>query len=174
MSRIRTEIAQDRSGAFLEYCATNRVTAGFASAFLGVLALLPFGLTVASVANKRIDLAFAFFALTVGIVWAIKRFVWTPKTYRITFRASEFQAGAQSFRYEDIAAFGVGSFGGDAYDPASMSLPRNTTPGPHVFVSLKSDPRQRPVTVTVSHEVSKEIALEIERIMNVMHVGRSS
>lgn len=126
---------------------------------------MPFAIGIAAVVNGRVDIAVVCVAITAGAIWAIRRFIWTPKPYRIDFTATGFDVNGQHFDYDDITSHGVSRFGGDIYDPGSMPVPRNSTVGPHVFIVLNSDPRQRPVTVNMPRDQAKRVAEEFDRVL---------
>ena len=165
MPYLEVVTSADEESATIEYAGTNTVTAGFFSAFLGLFVLLSFALGIAGLANGAVVLSAVFFGLAIAVVWMIKHFVWRPKIYKIHFNNSGIVVGRLPYAYGDIVTHGVSNSGGGAYDPGSMAVPRNVTPGLHVYIALRGDGAHRPITVTLSSHQANRISHEFGHLL---------
>lgn len=120
---------------------------GFVS--LGPLALLAYGLKMG-----KWGTALAAAALLGAVCWLTWRIGWRPRAFRIAFLPDALQVGQQRFAYADIQSYGVSAYGGDAYDPASMPIPRNYTLGPHLYIETGG--RHVPITVGLKDQQAQD------------------
>ena len=135
-------------GAALVIRSRNGLVTALATLVLGLPVLAFVTLAVIGLTEGRPVPSLLFLICAVGLVALIWRLGWQPKARRILFRPSGVEAGPHRFAYAEIDSFGIDRFGGTAWDPATMPIPRNTVTGAHVYVQHRG--RRTPVTVGLS------------------------
>ena len=161
-SAITSESDANRSGIFVEegeetatltVYARNRLVSwivGLLGAFptLGALLLAANGVRVSDYLT-----AFVMAGVALAIIWLTWRLGWRKRPFQIVFKRDQLEAGGRCIAYSDIVSVGIGGYGGDAFDPASMSIPRNYSVGPHVYVQLGE--RRMPVVIGLDQEQAR-------------------
>lgn len=149
-----SDLGSSASGIAVEECADrvtltlyarNRLVSWIASLAgavpaAGTLLLAANGLRVSDGLTVVVMLS-----LALGILWLTWRIGSRKRAFTIVFHREGLEVGPHSIAYSDILSCGLGRDGGDAYDPASMRVPRNYTAGPYVFVQVGE--RRMPITV---------------------------
>jgi hypothetical protein len=152
-NRGRVYVEENENAAVLNISATN----WFARIFLLILGAMAFLACVGlALSNWRAgDAVSAVFlcliAISLGVgIW---RFVSTPKVYTIHFGASGLRVGKTTYAYADIQSFGVDVSGAAPFDPASMPIPQNLTPGSHIY--LETGGQMVPISIGLEKETAR-------------------
>ena len=145
-SKIDLETRPDGS-VVITHVARNLFVAVWVSAFAGLPALASLLLAIKGLVRGDFALTLMFLAACAGFIWLSWRFGWRPRRFQIFFDADGIRSGPNRLAYSEITEIIVGYHGGAAYDPASMPVPRNVTPGYHV--AAKAGGQVLPITTSL-------------------------
>lgn len=150
------DIAKQLNGSVvITHSARNIFVATFASLIAGLPAFACLLLAFIGLTEGQFDTASIFVAASAGLLWVGWRFGWRKKRYEILFDDKGIHFGANRLAYADVSEFIVGCDGGAPFDPGSMPVPRNTTPGYHVAVNALG--QWIPITVTISRKEAQTV-----------------
>jgi uncharacterized membrane protein YobD (UPF0266 family) len=147
-SGVFVEEGEDRST--LTLYARNRLVSWVVSVLAVFLATGALSLAANGLRASDYLTAFVMVGVALAVVWLTWYVGWRKRPFHIVFITDHLEVGRQSIAYSDIQSVGLSRDGGDAYDPASMPVPRNYTAGPYVYVQL---PRRLPSPSALDHHL---------------------
>lgn len=128
--------------------ARNMIIATFVTLLGGLPAFGCLLIALIGINEGQFDTALLFVGACAGLSWLVWHFGWRQKHYEIYFDDKGIQFGENTLSYADVSDFVVGFNGGASFDPGSMPVPRNATPGYHV--AIKTRGQLIPITTTMS------------------------
>ena len=149
-------IAKQLNGSVvITYFGRNKFVATLATLIASLPAFACLILAFLGLTEGQFDTALMFVAASAGLLWVVWRFGWRKKRYRILFDDKCIQFGTNRLAYAGVSEIIVGYDGGAPFDPGSMPVPRNTTPGFHVAV--KALGQWIPITVAISRKEAQTV-----------------
>ncbi len=156
MNGMELQVVDQPDGSVvLTVLARNPVIATLAALIAGLPAFGCLILALIGIAEGQLGTAIMFLAIGAGCVWLAWRFGWQVKRYQIIFDTEGIRSGSNSLAYPEISEIVVDFNGGAAFDPGSMRIPRNTTPGHHV--SVKARGQLIPITTGLKLHQAREV-----------------
>ncbi|NNU80530.1 hypothetical protein HMH01_08760 [Halovulum dunhuangense] len=123
---------------------------------LGLLALV-----AATIHSSGAVAGVAVLMLALAVLWLVQRFHARRDVHAITFEPAVLVVGDRSIDKRKITGHGRSGLGGDVVVPAD-GLPRNFTPGPHLFV--ETDGRQLPITPAMRSDQAIRLHRQFEAL----------
>lgn len=139
---------QPNGSVVIGILARNMVMATLVTLIGGLPAFGCLLLAIIGVTEGRFDVALIFAGACVGLSWVVWRFGWQEKRYQIYFDDTGIQFGDTTVAYAEVSEIVVDFNGGAPFDPGSMPIPRNSTPGYHVAIKVRG--QLIPITATLS------------------------
>jgi hypothetical protein len=158
---------EDRST--LTLYARNRLVSWVVSVLAVFLATGALSLAANGLRASDYLTAFVMVGVALAVVWLTWYVGWRKRPFHIVFITDHLEVGGQSIAYSDIQSVGLSRDGGDAYDPASMPVPRNYTAGPYVYVQLGA--RRLPVTVGLGDAEARQALAAVEHCLQRFRAG---
>lgn len=146
---------QPNGSVVISLSAWNLVIATIATLFAGLPAFTCFLMALIGFSEGQLDTALMFVGACAGFSWVAWHFGWQKKRYEILFDNTGIQSGDNILAYDEVSEIVVDYNGGAPFDPGSMPVPRNTTPGYHVAV--KSRGQLIPITATMSRAEAQKV-----------------
>jgi hypothetical protein len=166
-SGVFVEEGEDRST--LTLYARNRLVSWVVSVLAVFLATGALSLAANGLRASDYLTAFVMVGVALAVVWLTWYVGWRKRPFHIVFITDHLEVGGQSIAYSDIQSVGLSRDGGDAYDPASMPVPRNYTAGPYVYVQLGA--RRLPVTVGLGDAEARQALAAVEHCLQRFRAG---
>lgn len=139
---------QPNGSVVINILARNMVIATLVTLFGGLPAFGCLLMALIGITEGQFDTALIFVGAFAGLSWVVWRFGWRKKRYEIWFDDTSIQFGDNTVDYAEVSEIVVDFNGGAPFDPGSMPVPRNATPGYHV--AIKARGQLIPITATMS------------------------
>ena len=139
---------QPNGSVVINILARNMVIATFVTLFGGLPAFGCLLMALIGITEGQFDTVLIFVGVFAGLSWVVWRFGWRKKRYEICFDDTSIQFGDNTVDYAEVSEIVVDFNGGAPFDPGSMPVPRNVTPGYHV--AIKARGQLIPITATMS------------------------
>ncbi|WP_146214855.1 hypothetical protein [Loktanella sp. PT4BL] len=141
-------ITQPNGSVVITMLARNMVIATLVTLVGGLPAFGCLLIALIGIAEGQLDTALIFVGACACLSWVVWRFGWRKKRYEICFDDVSIHFGVNTVAYAEFSEIVVDFNGGAPYDPGSMPVPRNGTPGYHV--AIKARGQLIPITATMS------------------------